>query len=359
MVNETKALFDTFCRTWFDKLIVNTWSRFAYYPACKALRETSMFVRVSVDGQVFTVEFEKPNLLFIPSSDVRYNAVNKLFPRFIYEGYNPDVLGLYLPQRVKVDDIILDNGIYLYVGKIIEYWRQVLSRRVFFNVNTLLALVFYHEYFHMVMDKLGISNFYRDDGEFRIGDKTLKYKDYEEVLTELYALTNTLFYQLLFRGISPELGQCVCDPMRHVKIEITGKTKEDKVMIVDENVSYQPVSWIRFIELERPYPYNMVRKLWNDYLFTELLKRNFYVLAIMADQEDPDYMYVRRLLAKLDLDIIKNPKKYLYEKIYNLFIDTIDKDVVRENAIIDVNVYLLGVDHKQLSNIGFSCNDLL
>jgi|GEM_PF-6956016 len=340
------------CNCWFNKLNVNIWSRFAYYPACKALNETSVVIRVSRnDRLVVILRFKKPWIELIPETDARYDAVSKLGSPYPPDTYNPDALGFYLPYDTVVDGVVLDSGIYIHVDKIIEYWKTTLSNQVFFNVNTLLALVFYHEYFHMIMDKLGISSFYQDRKGFKVGQEILNYNEYEEVLAEFYALSNTLFDSLLLDSWGVDLGRSICDPVENINSEI--EASEELIIKASETIAYQPISCTKFVSLKRPYPYNLVGELWNEYLFNELLKKLIKYSVYTGLDSNP----VNALNAVARIRLVDDPHKFLFKKVSELLTGMNYPESTRENEV-DVYVYLLGVDWKEIVKTNFTCSDL-
>ncbi len=341
-----------YCHYWFNRLNVNTWSKYAYYPACKALCETSVVIKANYnDRLVIALRFKKPEVELIPKNDPRYVAASKLASYYPPETYIPDLLGFYLPHDIVVEDVVLNHGIYIHVNRIIEYWKRRLSDQVFFNVNTLLALVFYHEYFHMIMDKLGISYFYQDKEGFEINHEYHSYINYEEALAEFYALSNTLFDSLLLDSWGYDLGRSICDPVKNINSRI--RVSEEFYVEVDETIAYQPVSCIKFISLDRSHPYSLVKELWKDYLFVELISK----LIKYSVYTDLDINPVKALNTVARIHLVNDPHEFLYKEVGKLLKGMKHSNSMRKGEV-DVYVYLLGVDQGEIVEMSFTCSDL-
>jgi len=355
------------CFKWYIPLLVSNLSRITSYSAYNALYNTSVKIEYSInDEKILDIVFDKPRIQHIPYNDERRECIEKLAKSYTIEVYIPDALGIYLPENVPCDNIILEKGIYLLVYRIIDEWKYRASKYGLFNVNTLLSLVFYHEYLHMMLDELGAGYLKSTNPVLKTCCEELKYTDCEEVLCEFYALTKTLQNTLLDYIWNNDLAYRICNPLEKINVNVKHEDAYEKhELSVEEHSAYQPTTTFKFLNLDRPTPYSYVKNLWNDYLTSDLVKFLTMTLAVFDSKLgckgnilEPWSVEPLKVIGRVTSGDIH---KYFYEKIldvlYKIYRGRRGVECIKKK--VDTNVFLVGISEDDLIDICFNCSELM
>ncbi len=298
-------------------LVSGDYSKYTGPLMCRSLYETVVSFEVEARHGGYRLVFSRPNVRVVHDNVDPYNVLKDMVEPLNYGVYNPDVLGMYVTSRING----LDKGIYLFVKRIIDYWKSTGLNRGLIDPSVLLSLVFYHEYFHMIKDELALSIDYQE----------------EEPLAEFNSLTTTIHRSIMTGIFDKEQLDVFRNPLETVSFSLDIDSASISV-----NIRYvqQPVNAMKFLELPRITPYSKVVKLWDEYTLKNEI-RALLVLALDSDSfwEELHRMHsIRKLLSRIG--ILYAMHRFLYEKV----IGKIDISKVfgdGRNKVVTVNVYLV------------------
>jgi len=252
---------------WFTSLVEDDISRRSAYLAYVALNETETVITDTKTGHHLVIG--RPEVFIIKYGDPSYEAVIKYVinntgcrrvsqhlrkhddaVEFEFR-YDPDTLGMYLSEDLKYMGCTLERGIYIVVPNITRYLEILKRYGLYVDPNTVIGVVFYHEYMHLILDALGLN-------DIKKCVNRLCMHDILEVACEgLGAVTTPWELSKMCTNV-PFLGDFYLGSIKGEAII--------KILNYEINVkyAYQLMDRKTFLSLPRTYPYRLVRNFFND-----------------------------------------------------------------------------------------------